>query len=832
MTLIVKQRPEVILSDGIPSRLNSVFTAMPYTFKSDKYPVNTFDATLTGSLIAYDAVRRGTKITSLSTTPSYVFNVLEKVMVNNSGITELDGLLHTIKYVETEVGGEQTIYLHVNIGTQTSDSCLYIKQYENYKAQVKINGGFPDYHVYSKDGSKPVVLIDELDVVFRYEGGENLGRLDVSKILLQQLNSDFNYKNEDGLTGQRNGNSPDLLTFSTLEFAESYDVTDGLSTENVVFDYVKDYVGTPSTFKGLLNSEFNDTPFGFNWYDEIRNAFDQPAENLANTIEYQDGRTVFTYDNTFSGISQSRLLTQNVDMPSEGSLSGVVEIETLSGDFVTYDLELKIELKDEFDVWSDFLVEVGVPSGVSTYEFIIDSLVDYKAIRVGVRYTAAGTAVGFEVAVNSFRMSAFEGLINPDYDNGLDDWILALLTNSEPTIAMTPVGGLINVLNESDSLSSKSRMCLQNVVINPNTVHTVIIDYDVISIGVQNPSQSLRLVFKTGNGVNEPSTVATKILSATGSGRFTFELTTPNEILQLGWNLEVYNPNLDNALYYSQGAFAVNQFQNKYGGNLGVNVMRSLVGVDVEELPKLLTDFETPRVFTGKETYLNSMIAESTFVLRTGGIDIRCDVIGNDGLVLSSDVILESIVSRNDGIYLSRLNIQDVLTGEGIGVDDWKSISVFYVSYDDLTSEKISESKTFINSKICRTDGLELRWLNTSGGWESYYFENYSSFEEEIRGQNFINGDTVEEMTMVNAQPVVTLFSDWLSVNEYAVLQRAKRSIKMQMKMKDKIVGGVDFGQWQTTRIDSSTVSTYNRENKTREVSFKVKLPKLLIQNL
>jgi hypothetical protein len=339
-------------------------------------------------------------------------------------------------------------------------------------------------------------------------------------------------------------------------------------------------------------------------------------------------------------------------------------------------------------------------------------------------------------------------------------------------------------------------------------------------------------------------------------------LTTADEILQLGWNIEVdagavkeyevnifdcqvYNANLDNALYYSQGAFATNQFQNKYGGNLGVNVMRSLVGVDAEELPKLLTDFETPRVFTGKETYLNSMIAESTFVLRTGGIDIRCDVIGNDGLVLSSDVVLESIVSRNDGIYLSRLNIQDVLTGEGIGVDDWKSISVFYVSYNDTTSEHISESKTFINSKICRTDGLELRWLNTSGGWESYYFENYSSFEEEIRGQNFIehdtynsmtgefiNGDTVEEMTMVNAQPVVTLFSDWLSVNEYAVLQRAKRSIKMQMKMKDKVVGGVDFGQWQTTRIDSSTVSTYNRENKTREVSFKVKLPKLLIQNL
>ena len=98
----------------------------------------------------------------------------EKVLITNSGLSELDGNIFTIIDKVDEGGGVYSYYLDVSIGSKTSGYCNFQRYYNNHAGVVEI---------YNQDDQ----LLTSVNLEFRRENEENIAKLDVSKIALSEL---------------------------------------------------------------------------------------------------------------------------------------------------------------------------------------------------------------------------------------------------------------------------------------------------------------------------------------------------------------------------------------------------------------------------------------------------------------------------------------------------------------------------------------------------------------------------------------------------------------------------------------------------------------------
>ena len=158
---------------------------------------------------------------------------------------------------------------------------------------------------------------------------------------------------------------------------------------------------------------------------------------------------------------------------------------------------------------------------------------------------------------------------------------------------------------------------------------------------------------------------------------------------------------------------------------------------------------------------------------------------------------------------------------------------------DDITFkgpiEYISENKTVKNQCSCSPYGVNLRWKNDLGGWDNWYFDKESIYSENVTGKvnikrditsnwddTFINGDTQNDTIKTNANKSILVRSQFLTKNEQEVLQQIRRSVRVQLL--------TDNNKWQTVTINQSKFVINEEGDKTRDISFEINLPDIVIQ--
>lgn len=842
MAITIEKRPEKTIASGNKSTLNSVVTAAAYELRSDLFPVDKVQGSVVSESISFDTVKRRTRIISVDM--SVVINALDYVFITNSGIKELDGKFFEV--TEAVQGAVQDIYIDINIGSQTSITGKYSKYYNNYSARVKVFGGFPSSHKKAIDGTKTMIEIDEHEVFFYQENGENVGRIDVSKIVASQLDSKF-------IAGDNeNTNNINLLSSFTIEVAEAFDVSDGNSTSLVIGEYLADVTleNAEDYFRGLENPDFN-TANGVGWVvspNEENTTGSVAMDFVSNYVEivYNIGVDVNN--------SKSEILNQDVLLDGLNTYSGSIEVDVR---FTVDPIKLSIIAKDGFGNFY-VLKEEAVIQALGSQVFTFDtSLITEDIFGIGLMLeydVATPFTDSYRVWVKNFRVSSFVGFLNPTFEEGPVSWVLTPSTSPPSDLAITFTDEnngqdyWLKIFNETGGDHVFSQILNQNVEVYANVIHTIKINYN-IKDKVGNVSFNMYLYGQFMQNF---------IISEKGEGFILYEF-TPNdtEIINIGFLIESepavasnYEINIDNfqvtnafsdyAIRYVEGIFGTNQFQNIDGGNMGKNLIQDVSLLSNEKFyPQIITDFKECRAVNGTKTLLNAYVSSSALTYDSP-IRIEADVFAKDGTLIAEDVVLSTLANEGFGVYLTQINIQTVLDTEFIQPEDWSYIIVDYsVSNPSI---QLTEKKRYNNVIPCRK-GHEIRWLNSRGGWEHWHFEHYSKEEEENSefnyiehdtyqslGDDFANGDTTEELVNLSSRPVITLFTGWLTEDEAKILQRLRRSIKVQVLVNHSEEGYLDA--WQTTRINGSKVVTVDRTKKLRELSFKMKLPKILVQNL
>ena len=842
MAITIGKRPERIIASGADSALNSVVTSMPYTMSSNLSPLNTFDDALTGGVVQYDSAKRKTEIRS-SFAPTFFFVPFDYVLITNSGIAELDGKYFQITEVFNNGAISQALYIDVNIGAKTSDTCNYQKHYNNYSAKVKVFGGFPQSHPKSLDGTKPMVEIDEQEVFFYRENGVNVGKIDTSKVVASQLNSKF-IASEDEVT-----NNINLSSMVTIEVAESYEVSDGNSASIVTRDYFADvFLSDPSDYyKGLVNPSFN-TPDGFGWIVA-------PYDNATGSVstEFVEGGFLINYDKYIdANNSNSPILYQATTLESINSYSGSVGIHIHE---VNQSLNVKLRGLNGLGVWVIIKEWSGFTTGdahLLTFD-TSEVLENLFAIGVTCSHVDAVSTNNYSISVVDLNVSGFVGLNNSDFAAGLAWWNVAPIQGSNAE-NITPENNGADYWIQFENLGAStplSRLMYQSATLFKNTVNTIKIEYELTS---SSAAVSVRLHAGYEGESQAPRVIASNVLTSNGVGTLEFEFSPYTNVTLLGvsvttsngeagsyylniHNFQVFNSYSDYVVKYVAGLYGTNQFQNVDGGNMGQNLLTDISSIATEYQPEIITDFEEVRVVEGVDTYFNAYVSEVALTY-DAPLMIQALVYDNNGDLLTG-VDLSEVTNQGYGVYLSQVNVQEKLALAGISSSLWSYMMVSYgVSISSPPqSYQLTKAKRYNNHKSCGDGVNELRWLNKKGGWETWHF-NHNTMEEDINsdflfiehdtfqslGNDFSTGDTTEELVSLSSRRQLTLYTDWLTEAEVVGLQNLRHSIKVQV-----LVAGAS---WQTVKIEASTVVKIDRTKKLRELSFKMKLPKTLTQSL
>lgn len=869
MSVSIKSRPEKTFPDGLESNVNSVFTAMPYTFESDLYPINKRDKAWFGDSIFFDTGEVGTSISLIGSGTGEAYEIFDKIYITDCILEELNNKVHTIKNI---ILGVPSILILDTFIDGVANECSTVKYYNNYKALVKVSVGLPVGH--SLEDDKPLVFVDELDVIFREEESDNIGRLDVSKIILSQLNAKFPEVEEVNLNS---------FSFCTVEFAETYELSNGVEVATFISPYIQDLIEGTQYIDGFKNIDFLTTsPLGEHWETSLDNGSEQGATSV--NFAALGGKVDFSYNQGFSNNSISPILYQDIEITGNTLSYGYeMDFDFSMGDGGANTLNLHFLARNSQNgIWDELDYLSFIPSGISNLvqKSVFVPTLPYDRVGVYFSYSLPNPTTGYLVELTRFELTAFTGVANPTFEDGLNDWRQQTLVGDGNPLIDWVAGNegddyfVKCIADKTGNASSEVLYSFQNEI-GLGTINDVSIEFEAVSLDFSELGVSTLLTFYSISPSDAYTQLSQVEITQTGRFKHTFR---HQDVAELGGfgvairttfnapllyeikilNFQISNPLILHELNYSAGLFSVNQFQNINGGNLGQNTLRDITPISEEIQPKILTDFENPKIWIGKENYLSVYIPEETFDLvdydgtEEIAIVIRAETIS--GTPESAFIRAVIIENKGSGIYFNNIDLQAIAFSAGAN-PFFYALEVYYaiISNDvtyPTTLTKISKSTLFLQELPYSTNDLNpaeplpcviknsIRWLNLNGGWDVWHFEHEAIEGEIVKGQNYIkndtynsmlgeftDGDTVEELINFTVTPTLTLFTNWLTADELKTLQRMKRAIKIQVYLPD-------LERWQTVNIKGTTNEIFKGTEKIREMNFKMSLPPLVTQSL
>ena len=150
----------------------------------------------------------------------------------------------------------------------------------------------------------------------------------------------------------------------------------------------------------------------------------------------------------------------------------------------------------------------------------------------------------------------------------------------------------------------------------------------------------------------------------------------------------------------------------------------------------------------------------------------------------------------------------------------------------------MSETKTINVDNSCANQEIYLTWLNSLDGWEYWKFtaekshnlniENKETIKRNVFADwdnDFINGDTQNDVISIGAYKEIDVFSQYLTRNEVEAISAIKHSIKVM------VLDGVNPPV--TVIVDSDSITVFNDgdDETLQTIRFSIQYPDIQIQS-
>ena len=811
MGIYITDRPSKTLSNGYLSKWSSSELPLQYELQSDYFPINTVDTSYTITNIIYNSALLGTVLT-LSVASPYI--PLETITIDGTN-TSLDGNVFTVKSFN---GNDVIIDFYT---TETATTGTTLKYYNNYKGLLKVFVGAPDQHPYNLDGSKPIIEAGTIEVNFKNDGVNNVGVSNVNGYVKAGINAMFD----------TDENSHYNWGSYYVEYAESYDVSDGVNVTNETKPFVLDEQTNCSAFTGFLNPSFNDG------LDDWTN-----TKQVGTDVDF----TIGVGDVGFTG-ARSSILNQDLTIYSgiEYDFALNYEVVDNGGNFVVasiwgYDGVNWVKLKNEY------ITAIGI----DVLNFKLNTNKDFT--KIGVAFEKTGIpniTVGlqsFQASTNVSQPCLFTQFANygvkqfqDSLGGNFGDYVLSPVNTLTPKI----------LTHFEEKTFFKGKPFYFSAIIPESTFSiseggdSVFLKIDLYK-GTTLLSSVNYKVDNRGEGVYtvDPSSVIDANCSW-DNGKAQFIIIPSNTFLD-ATNGTFENPdtatwNISSLNALGAGFNSNSQFARTglYSGNLAISGPSIPQGENElyrfdSEIPTIIgLDYVFNGYYYNYSNFAPIYSDKLSVYFKVEGTNITTNKI----LLSNSNITnqWESLTLTFTATNTTHRVIMCVESTELLGAGGATLL------FDDLTFkgpiDYISESKPLKNSCDCNQYGGTLRWLNDLGGWESWYFNRQKTEKETVTKKidiirdinadwdnTFINGETEKDTIKVFSNKTVLLRSQLLTKNELIQLETIKRSVKVQMLM--------ESGKFQTVTIKPNTFSLIDENQDMQEMTIEVILPNTQIQ--
>ena len=819
MGIYITDRPSKTLSNGYLSKWSSSELPLQYELESDYFPINTVDTSYTITNLVYNSALLGTVLT-LSVASPYI--PLETITIDGTN-TSLDGNVFTVKSFN---GNDVVIDFYT---TETATTGTTIKYYNNYKGLLKVFVGAPDQHPYNLDGSKPIIEAGTIEVNFKNDGTNNVGVSNVNGYVKAGINAMFD----------TDENSHYNWGSYYVEYAESYDVSDGVNVTNETKPFVLDEQTNCAAFTGFLNPSF----------DDGLDDWDQETAPIGLSSLWVAG--VGEIESTTTNEISTNVINQSLDIRNNIPYSIVLSYDLVSAVLTDYP---QVIIWGYDGVKWDFLQREFIDSlGVGSSNIDITTSKNYEKLGLTFAYFNGTTSNVFNIKLQSFQVST--SVVQPclftQFANyGVKQFQDSLGGNFGDYV-LSPVNTLTpKILTHFEEKTFFKGKPFYFSAIIPESTFSISEGGDSVFLKIDLYKGTTLLssvnykVDNRGEGVYtvDPSSVIDANCSW-DNGKAQFIIIPSNTFLD-ATNGTFENPdtatwNISSLNALGAGFNSNSQFARTglYSGNLAISGPSIPQGENElyrfdSEIPTIIgLDYVFNGYYYNYSNFAPIYSDKLSVYFKVEGTNITTNKI----LLSNSNITnqWESLTLTFTATNTTHRVIMCVESTELLGAGGATLL------FDDLTFkgpiDYISESKPLKNSCDCNQYGGTLRWLNDLGGWESWYFNRQKTEKETVTKKidiirdinadwdnTFINGETEKDTIKVFSNKTVLLRSQLLTKNELIQLETIKRSVKVQMLM--------ESGKFQTVTIKPNTFSLIDESQDIQEMTIEVILPNTQIQ--
>lgn len=349
--LTVNNPPEVYEESYYTSRWNASELPMQYQIESDLYPNNIVD-----SVDSFSSVDNDGGYARFELSGSYeIYLKLEYVEVISSSVSSYIGIWK-IRKVFAE-------YITLDVAFDSDATGTLQRTYRNYYVNVKLYAGIPSGH--PLESEDPMSLISTILVEPRTD---NIATIDVSGLVKSKVNGTIDLDSSQNHTNQ--------WTSFYIEFAETYDVSNGSTVSSQTTAYTLDVYEDCTESNELVNSEFSSDPSG-DW--------DNVESNTEANGELWD----------WTGTEMNVVLTEGVT----DSYSQIFKQDFVFSQGLSYNLVYEINLLSitttcTFDVYLD----AGLPTETLIYRRILGDA-GILSVNAFITPSSSYSNIGFKIAL-------------------------------------------------------------------------------------------------------------------------------------------------------------------------------------------------------------------------------------------------------------------------------------------------------------------------------------------------------------------------------------------------------------------------------------------------
>ena len=814
MALTIEQRPEKTLDSGLVSKWNASATPLQYKFSSDLFPVNTSDTPLTVDSFSYSASLRGTGLILNPFTPITNLEVGDYITVSN---TDIDGTYKVIGIPNNQ--NSIVIDLFTTLSGQFINGTA-IKYYKGYKALVKVFAGSPEYHPYNTDGSKPQTEIGTIEVNFDQN---NKGVCNVRNFIKPDMSADFDYNNE---------NSHEAWTSFAIEYAEIWDN----KTTSISFE--EDIIANCFPFTGFSNSDFNS---GLTDWEQTNT---QGAANWGSGVSGQVSAIA-------NGERGTQELYQDIELQAGQKYGLKVDYNLVSG---TISDNIQILLFGFTSFGSSFLIQNKFISDIGAGSINLDFYPNNTTTSIRVQFSSVKTSpnpftielTNFEIsseAGNQCKYSSFSIFGAKQFQNSLGgnfgDYLAnnqtpgKLLTNFEalkypfyinsliPASTFSQSEGGNSVFLETfifDSKGVEKEYVRQQIESKSDGVYTVNPEIETESCDWDNGTTQIisipdNLLLDGDGGTYEDTDVSTWNIS-----ELVYSPSTPNQVG--GQILEIDG----------KGVFNTSAPFMQQGQTLLIAKFDTVINVIQGETYTIDSD-----VFVNNSSFAFPLRGNTECFFIVEGYDLAD--LNITTIECPPDPIAPTVEGKISTTFTATTDTVNIIFAQRV----FNTLPFGTGGSWDLDNTTVkgpilylSEKKPIKAGVCCGKTNQLLRWKNNLGGWDKWNFTRFRTFKENTKNKieiqrditqdwdnYFINGDTEFDYISQEVRQIMTLRSELLTQDEQKNLNQIRSSIRVQAFINDR---------WVTVTVKGGNYTLYDENEKIREVSFDIELPRTLTQ--